>query len=796
MHWSLTLLPNLQSPETCIDIVILGHSKVGKSTFIRHALGSEALVDSTPPIRKVALEGEEHYLRVRERSIDDLDAKEPATVERAFQAYNVSSRRTDATIVVYDITRKESLTAVPLAIRASQKAGYTCIMASTKNDIGFEQRQLDPDAVERKTQLMVGDLKAMRPSIANGGPRKCLATLVYDYLHRDSVPQSPKYAGWTGMKHEQPKQNPSIAQVCNDSHGDSSSRPSSAKPHGALPPYIAVAVNTDALSAGLERQSSQNSEPFSPRTFQDASSLSSSDESSDKSSEALNQDTMKALPSLVIEVTTFEELVARVCFRDNEKADTRFDFNFLTFYRFFATPLRLLTALISVFTSTESADDFVDTDSIASRVLQFLSQWITIHPGDFVEEATYDCLENFLGTFNQGSKFFSVAEQIRMASGKIDEDDDSLWSLPNADESIASTSSEKLSRTRSNDTDTTASDLDAKLIFQVHSTVTLEAMGPSHTPANSVDQSSIPYNIANAAQRQSALLTPSEQLPFTKGQWRQLMAVPEGDIARELTRIDWIMFSAIQPRDMIRHITVPAKERPKFKELAHVTRMIEHFNHVAYWTTNLILLRDKPKHRALALEKLILIARKLRELNNYNSLGAIVAGIHGTAVHRLQATRDLVPPEVQRNFLKLEVLMSTQKGHASYRLAWENTSGPRVPFLPLHRRDLVVAEQGNKTFLAPEGGDDAPTKRLNWNKFNVLGSMLWDLNDAQCAPYKGYVANEYIKTLILDGSIIKDDDRLYERSQILESGAGASSGTSIAIRKIQPWLARYGLTET
>ena len=46
----------------------------------------------------------------------------------------------------------------------------------------------------------------------------------------------------------------------------------------------------------------------------------------------------------------------------------------------------------------------------------------------------------------------------------------------------------------------------------------------------------------------------------------------------------------------------------------------------------MILLRDKAKHHAKAMEKFMKhIALRLRRLNNYNSLGAVMAGINGHA---------------------------------------------------------------------------------------------------------------------------------------------------------------------
>lgn len=759
----------------------------------------ESLEEYLAKPRKLNMNGGQYYIRLRITNLDKLNPQDSSTMQRAWKEYRESSRRVDGAIFLYDVTRKESLDAVPLCIRALNQGGKPCMMVSTKGDCSLALRQLDPDAVEQKTKMVVRHLKAARSSIKSGVPQRCLESLMHDILEASvaatSSPSRPRTQSSCPSSSEVAKRSRPMSVLSPDSKNDHAvpaEVPSFWRSHSPLPQYLALAVNTTPASLRLSHRTSQGSEPFSPRTFAEADDSSASDQASTGSQEILNPAAMKTLPSHIMEIVTFEELVARVCFRDNQKADVRFDFNFLVFYRFFASPLRLLTALISVYTSTARAEANSD---IANRVLQFLSQWVTIHPGDFAGEETYRSLEDFLGTFDQSSTFFPVKEQIRMASGKIDEDDDKIWSLPDAVDVNGNAESQGLEKVRSAETDASASDLDATLIFRTHSTLTLEAVGPSHAPTNSVDQSTIPYHMTSSAQRQSSMLKPSSSLPFTKNQWRQLMAQPEESIARELTRIDWIMFSAIQPRDMIRHITVPTKERSRFRELENVTRMVEHFNHIAYWTTNLILLRDKPKHRALALEKLILVARKLRELNNYNCLGAIVAGIHCTAIHRLAATREIVPAEVQKNFLKLEVLMSAQRGHASYRLAWENTTGPRIPFLPLHRRDLVMAEEGNKTWVTVDESEDAQDRRINWNKFHVLGGMLWDLHEAQSMPYDCCTVNEQIRSLVLDGSIVKDDDELYDRSVAIETAGSATSSATMAMRRLQTSLARYGFSD-
>jgi hypothetical protein len=258
------------------------------------------------------------------------------------------------------------------------------------------------------------------------------------------------------------------------------------------------------------------------------------------------------------------------------------------------------------------------------------------------------------------------------------------------------------------------------------------------------------------AQKQAQLLTPIPRNPITKIQWRQLMECPDDVVAKELTRMDWVMFSSIRSRDLVRQVSVTPDQKSTYKNLVHVNRMIDHFNHVAFWVTNYVLLRDKPKHRALMLEKFMRIARKLREINNYNALGAVIAGVKSTSVHRLNATRELIPQQVGRDWMKLELLMSATRSHFAYRLAWENSSGERIPYLPLHRRDLVSAEEGNKTFVG-----DEKNGRINWKKFEVMGEVIVSLQKAQGTTYKrvtGGSGNQTTKELVLDGKLVKDED--------------------------------------
>lgn len=78
------------------------------------------------------------------------------------------------------------------------------------------------------------------------------------------------------------------------------------------------------------------------------------------------------------------------------------------------------------------------------------------------------------------------------------------------------------------------------------------------------------------------------------------------------------------------------------------------------------------------------IAVHLRNLNNYNSLMAILAGINSASVLRLKQTRQaILPKKIYKQFQSLEKLMSTDKSFSSYRMALKASSSgtPGIPYL-------------------------------------------------------------------------------------------------------------------
>lgn len=443
---------------------------------------------------------------------------------------------------------------------------------------------------------------------------------------------------------------------------------------------------------------------------------------------------------------SFDELVDRLLAPRLSKGDANFSDIFLCLYRKFAAPGDLFSAILARLDRVrdDKAAHYLSRTATQLRIIEVVAKWVSLYPGDFARPATRKNLEEFIKHLSTEPIFSIAAQQMRRNLHlNVVEDDDTGWA--NADENGDSAGNQHPSKE--------AGELAVGVsTLQFDDDADGRPSEGSDADRGSSVGSQFQFHSYDEYEREAARLEPKDHLPMNKYRYHIFMDEPDDDIADELTKIDWVMFSSIRIRDFVRHVSLSATQKEKCKSLRNVNRMISHFNHIAQWVANMILLRDKAKHRAQVLEKFMNIALKLRQLNNYNGLAAILAGINGTAIHRLSQTRNLVPADVQKRFARLVILMGTQKSHFAYRLAWENSPLPRIPFIPLHRRDLVSAEEGSRTFVGQKGD------RVNWKKFEVLGEVLLPIMKSQGTPYPSLAKNDNVRDMILGCRMPTDDE--------------------------------------
>jgi hypothetical protein len=253
------------------------------------------------------------------------------------------------------------------------------------------------------------------------------------------------------------------------------------------------------------------------------------------------------------------------------------------------------------------------------------------------------------------------------------------------------------------------------------------------------------------------------------------MEVDDEVIATELTRLEWAYFTAIQPRDLLRHILVPHDKRD-----GPVSRSISHFNYMSNWVCSMILAQGKTKHRARMLEKFFNIASILRHDNNYGSLNSVLGGLSKTAVHRLKHTRELLKGKaVNKAYQSLVRLMSNERSSAAYRLALENSEGPTIPYVGVHLQDILSISDGNPSKREADG-------MIHWRKFSLMDEAVMAV--ARCQQYDRYIKpNAAVERLIVDVPVM-DDEALYERSLMVEPRASAGPVAASKIKDLKTFL--------
>ncbi|KAM3066765.1 hypothetical protein ACMFMG_011836 [Clarireedia jacksonii] len=794
---SVNIPPQSRSGMADINIAVIGSNGVGKSTLIQRALSLRALPTSITSSLRMSVENVAYTVSLIELDLESFDINPDRQIQWPKQMNGHIVPRMDGALLLYDVMNRESIAELPQTLNALVNSSLPTILVSCKCDNPENTRQLNVESLEAACMSCVEAVKtasnvpesarlclysmlravmasrnATTPPIEVQGPRRrATSSANIEKLAEAAIPrplsQQSKHSRASSefsLRRDLPSQ-----PVATRGGPPPLSRPNGRTnlhhqimmpdPHDAPPLSSHPAFRSDSV---LDTSGSSLRVPLGQKESDADSSYRYSD---DIPLLQRSDDTFFDKPAKVAGVT-FDELVDRLLAQNMSRADANFSEIFLCLYRKFAAPGELFDAILDRL--RRLADDknihYLTRTTTQLRIITVIARWVSNYPGDFASHLTSRKLDTFINQLAADPVFAAAAQEMRtQLSSRVVEDDDTGWARTDADmenelaKNLESAPSSPIAtRTGSKggcETDITAPMPDDEVGEEIEPKDSRGASSVSARPSSPSHSAIASFLTVEDYEREAAKMLPTSTYQPTKMRFHIFMDTSDDDIADEMTRIDWIMFSSIRLRDLVRHVSLSLNQKEKCKSLANVNRMIDHFNHVAKWVSMMILIRDKAKHRAQMLEKFMSIALKLRQLNNYNGLAAVLAGINGTAIHRLAQTRALVPAETHKRFARLVLLMSTQKSHFAYRLAWENSPLPRIPFIPLHRRDLVSAEEGSRTFVGANG------ERINWKKFEVLSEVILPIMKSQTTPYPNLTQNTAARELIL-GCLLPSDDEV------------------------------------
>lgn len=196
-----------------------------------------------------------------------------------------------------------------------------------------------------------------------------------------------------------------------------------------------------------------------------------------------------------------------------------------------------------------------------------------------------------------------------------------------------------------------------------------------------------------------------------------LLTIDPEEFARQLTLIEFDLFRAIKPAELInvRDFGLMSRKEEKYESSPNLSKMTKHFTLLSYWVRMCIIEMDVLEKRAEVLLRVIKIMDFLRKLNNFTGLLSIGSAIESAPIRRLRLTDSMMPPEIKnirRNYENL---------NANHQRGLENElkqcNPPCIPYLGSYHTKLIHAKEGNKTFINNEV-DTTISPTLSNDEFN------------------------------------------------------------------------------
>jgi len=201
------------------------------------------------------------------------------------------------------------------------------------------------------------------------------------------------------------------------------------------------------------------------------------------------------------------------------------------------------------------------------------------------------------------------------------------------------------------------------------------------------------------------------------------------EIARQLTLIEYDLYNKIQPKECLNQAwNKPEKE----KNAPHIVQLIERFNRIGLWVVNLIVHELELSMRATLITHLIAIATECKQLQNYNSMLGIVAGLMSASVSRMKKTWALVAPDIATKF-ESDYSALFSRNYKLLRDAVRQSAPPCLPYLGVYLADLTFIEDGNPDFITRKLGS---IKLINFEKRLMIYKVITNLRIYQSKHYQ------------------------------------------------------------
>ena len=259
------------------------------------------------------------------------------------------------------------------------------------------------------------------------------------------------------------------------------------------------------------------------------------------------------------------------------------------------------------------------------------------------------------------------------------------------------------------------------------------------------------------------------------------------EIARQITLYKSRIFCAIQPDELL------ASEWTKKSgsKAVNVKAMSALSTDLANLVADTILVPVEPKKRALTIKQWVKIAKICLELNNYDSLMAIICSLNSSMVLRLKRTWDLVSQKTLGKLDYLKTVVDISRNYAVLRQRLQCHVAPCLPFVGIYLTDLTFIDVGNPPTrqLRSDCSQDGVTV-INFDKHMKTAKVISELQRFQY-PYRLQAVPEMQDWIDCQISRMRNNEQAnvqnyYRRSLLLEPRESPASQMAAPSLKSSP----------
>ncbi|XP_036381205.1 LOW QUALITY PROTEIN: RAS guanyl-releasing protein 2 [Megalops cyprinoides] len=187
-------------------------------------------------------------------------------------------------------------------------------------------------------------------------------------------------------------------------------------------------------------------------------------------------------------------------------------------------------------------------------------------------------------------------------------------------------------------------------------------------------------------------------------------------------------------------------------------RFITLFNSVSQWIQLMVLSKTTAPQRATVISHFIQVAQRLLQLQNFNTLMAVIGGLSNSSISRLKDTQAHISSETRKAFSSLTELVTSCGNYSQYRRRFSECTGFRFPILGVHLKDLIAVH-----VALPDWADPGKT-RVNLVKTQQLYAILQELALIQTTPPNIDANTDLLNLLTVSLDQYHTEEEIYQLS--------------------------------